>query len=172
MNRIFTFLLSTFLFLGANLASNCAFSQPQEVVDNVQVEEVAKNNIQDIVYDEESKRQLIEEMNESVTTRPRVHSIDETVAKSPYQRTNTDFNAVPKLHSEFFDVIFRFIKTMIWVAISAVVLFILAIFVRKFYGVQLNAKYFEESENVDLRTPKNDTTALRGFLNQTKNRQD
>lgn len=172
MNRIFTFLLSTFLFLGANLASNCAFSQPQEVVDNVQVEEVAKNNIQDIVYDEESKRQLIEEMNESVTTRPRVHSIDETVAKSPYQRTNTDFNAVPKLHSEFFDVIFRFIKTMIWVAISAVVLFILAIFVRKFYGAQLNAKYFEESENVDLRTPKNDTTALRGFLNQTKNRQD
>lgn len=172
MNRIFTFLLSTFLFLGANLASNCAFSQPQEVVDNVQVEEVAKNNIQDIVYDEESKRQLIEEMNESVTTRPRVHSIGETVAKSPYQRTNTDFNAVPKLHSEFFDVIFRFIKVMIAVAVASVVIYFLLLLVRKFYGEKLQEKYFNEDENLDLRTPKNDTTALRGFLNQTKNRQD
>lgn len=171
MSRIFTLILSAFLLLGANTICCSAFPL-QDKIEETQVEEVSKNNIQDIIYDEESKRQLIEEMNESVTTRPRVHSIDESVAKSPYQRTNTDFNAVPKLHGEFFDVIFRFIKVMIAVAVASVVIYFLLLLVRKFYGEKLQEKYFNEDENLDLRTPKNDTTALRGFLNQTKNRQD
>lgn len=166
-NKVFSILLSIFLFFSVSQASNFAFANPEDIGD------ISDNTeIQDIVYDEETKRQLIEEMNESVTTKPRMHSIDETVAKSPYQKTNTDFNVVPKLHSEIFDVMFMFVKVMLGVAIASLIIYGLLILVKKYFGENLEENVPKWDNEVDLRTPKNDTSALRGFLNQTKNRQD
>ena len=164
-NKIFLILLSAFLFVG----TNSVFANPENL------ENKGWNNnqeIQNIVYDEETKRQLIEEMNASVTTRPRTHNIDETVAKSPYQKTNSNVNAVPKLHNELFDVIFMFVKVMFAVVVASVLIYFLLIIVKKFFGDKFEENVPSWDDEPDLRTPKNDTSALRNFLNQTKNRQD
>jgi hypothetical protein len=61
---------------------------------------------------------------------------------------------------------------MLAVGVASVVIYFLLLVVKKFYGEELQSRAQKWDEDVDLKTPKNETVALRGFLNQTKNRQD
>lgn len=85
---------------------------------------------------------------------------------------NTDSvrkTVVPNPKSEGKKVIGLFLKTMLIVAFSAVILYLVLYFVRKFYGSAFVESNIESDvESLDLSTPNTKQDALKSFLNRTK----
>ena len=77
-------------------------------------------------------------------------------------------SVVPDTKKEGKKVIGLFLKTMVAVAFSAVILYIILLFVKKYYGSAFVSNEYEEYEALDLATPNNKTDALKSFLNRTK----
>ena len=75
---------------------------------------------------------------------------------------------VPDPSKEGKKVIGLFIKTMMAVAFCAIVIYLILIFVKKFFASAFINHDFEELENLDLATPNNKQDAIRSFLNRTK----
>ena len=62
-----------------------------------------------------------------------------------------------------------FAKTMISVVFCAVLLYIILIFVKKYYGSAFAPPADDEDyDNLELTTPDDKTEALRSFLNRTR----
>ena len=78
-------------------------------------------------------------------------------------------SVVPDTKKEGKKVIGLFLKTMVAVAFSAVILYVILLFVKKFYGSAfVPQQEYDEFEALDLSTPVNKTEALKSFLNRTK----
>ncbi len=77
-------------------------------------------------------------------------------------------SVVPDTKKEGKKVIGLFLKTMIAVLFSAVIVYLILLFVKKFYGTAFYKNEYEEFEGLDLSTPTNKTDALKSFLNRTK----
>ena len=77
-------------------------------------------------------------------------------------------NVVPDTKQEGKKIIGLFLKSMIMVAFCAVILYIILVFVKKYYGSAFVSNEYEEIESLDLTTPSNKQDALKSFLNRTK----
>ena len=77
-------------------------------------------------------------------------------------------SVVPDAKQEGKKVIRLFLKTMMAVAFCAVILYVILIFVKKYYGSAFVSNDYEELEVLDLGTPTNKVEALKSFLNKTK----
>ena len=77
-------------------------------------------------------------------------------------------SVVPDAKQEGKKVIGLFLKTMMAVAFCAVILYVILIFVKKYYGSAFVSNDYEELEVLDLGTPTNKVEALKSFLNKTK----
>lgn len=77
-------------------------------------------------------------------------------------------DVIPDTKKESKKVIGLFIKTMTAVAFSAIILYVILIFVRKFYGSAFMPSEYEEIESLDLTNPSTKQDALKSFLNRTK----
>ena len=78
-------------------------------------------------------------------------------------------NVVPDTKNEFKKLIGLFIKAMIMVVFSAVVIYIVVLFVRKYFGSEFAPPADEEEyDNLELTTPEDKISALKSFLNRTK----
>lgn len=78
-------------------------------------------------------------------------------------------NIIPDTKKEGKKVIGLFLKTMVAVALSAIILYFILIFVRKFYSNSFTSKEsMEEIETLDLATPNTKQEAFRIFLNKSK----
>jgi len=78
-------------------------------------------------------------------------------------------NVVPDTKNEFKKLIGLFIKAMIMVVFSAVVIYIVVLFVRKYFGSEFAPQADEEEyDNLELTTPEDKISALKSFLNRTK----
>ena len=77
-------------------------------------------------------------------------------------------NVVPDTKQEGKKLIGLFLKSMIMVAFCAVILYIILVFVKKYYGSAFVSNEYEEIESLDLTTPNNKQDALKSFLNRTK----
>ena len=77
-------------------------------------------------------------------------------------------SVVPDAKQEGKKVIGLFLKTMMAVAFCAVILYIILLFVKKYYGSAFVSNDYEELEVLDLGTPTNKVEALKSFLNKTK----
>ena len=78
-------------------------------------------------------------------------------------------NVVPDTKNELKKVIGLFIKTMISVAFCAVLVYIILLFVKKYYGSAFAPPAEDEDyDNLELTTPDDKTDALKSFLNRTK----
>ena len=77
-------------------------------------------------------------------------------------------DVIPDTKKESKKVIGLFIKTMTAVAFSAIILYVILIFVRKFYGSAFMPNEYEEIESLDLTHPSTKQDALKSFLNRTK----
>jgi len=77
-------------------------------------------------------------------------------------------SVVPDSRKEGKKVIGLFLKTMAAVAFCAVILYVILIFVKKFYGSAFVPSEYDEFETLDLSTPATKTDALKSFLNRTK----
>lgn len=77
-------------------------------------------------------------------------------------------NVVPDTKQEGKKIIGLFIKSMILVAFCAIILYVILIFVKKYYGSAFVSNEYEEIESLDLTTPNTKQEALKSFLNRTK----
>ena len=77
-------------------------------------------------------------------------------------------SVVPDAKKEGKKVVGLFLKTMMAVAFCSVILYLILLFVKKFYGSAFVSNDFDEFEALDLSTPTNKTDALKSFLNRTK----
>ncbi len=75
-------------------------------------------------------------------------------------------DVIPDPHKESKKVMALFLKTMLGVAICAVILYIVLLFVKKFYSSAFVVEE-DEYENLDLSTPDNKQDALKSFLNRS-----
>ena len=102
----------------------------------------------------------------SVTTTPMTGEIDAMVSKSPYE--NNFQENTPK-QNEFTRAVFMFLKTMLAVGICSVIIFLLLLFVRKFYGTMPNKTPDETKVENNLKSTQNENEALQIFFKKTKN---
>ncbi len=70
--------------------------------------------------------------------------------------------------SEGKKVFVYFFKVMSGVIICAILLYLILVFVKKFYGSAFNTIEEDEYEELSLSTPQNKEEALKMFLNRTK----
>ena len=76
---------------------------------------------------------------------------------------------VPDTKNEGKKVIGYFLRAMLGVALCAILLYFILLFVRKYYGSAfMNQEEEEYFESFDLTTPTSKQEALRTFLNRTK----
>ena len=75
---------------------------------------------------------------------------------------------VPNTKQEGKKVLQLFLKTMLAVAISAILLNVILIFVKRFYGSAFVSQDYDDYEELDLTTPNTKQDALKAFLNRTK----
>ncbi|MBR2068479.1 MAG: hypothetical protein IJ877_01830 [Candidatus Gastranaerophilales bacterium] len=77
-------------------------------------------------------------------------------------------SVIPDPAKEGKKVIGLFLKTMAGVGFCAIILYLILLFVKKFYSSAFISQDFEELENLDLSTPNNKNDALKSFLNRTR----
>lgn len=78
-------------------------------------------------------------------------------------------NVVPDTKKEGKKVFAYFLRAMLAVAFSAIILYLVLIFVRKYYGSAfMNLNEEEDYEALDLTTPDTKQDALKTFLNRSK----
>ena len=76
---------------------------------------------------------------------------------------------VPDTKKEGQKVFAYFLRAMLGVALCAIILYLILVFVKKFYGSAfVNLEEEEYFEAFDLSTPKTKQDALKAFLNRTK----
>lgn len=87
----------------------------------------------------------------------------------PLNTQNVKKNVVPDTKKEGRKVIALFIKTMMAVVLCAIILYLILIFIKKYYASAfVNNEEIEDDESLDLTTPANKTEALKSFLNRTR----
>ena len=84
----------------------------------------------------------------------------------PINVQNVTEDVIPDSHKQSKKVMAFFLKTMMGVAISAVLLYIVLLFIKKFYQSALVDEE-DEYESLDLSTPNNKQDALKSFLNRS-----
>ncbi|MBR1976871.1 hypothetical protein IKA15_01170 [bacterium] len=166
------------LILTAAFATNVAYAEPRAIQNNKnaqlevissQTEGIEKLNETAEIQAQATDNPIGEMDSVSFTTTPRTNIIGENTVKSPYVQNNLDVQVVPKMNKEFFNVALMFCKVMIAVMISSFIIWGLLLIVKKFFGENIEEQVPKWGDEPDLRTPKNDSIALKNFLNQTKN---
>lgn len=172
LNIIFGLIMSVFFI------TNAACAEPQAIQNNksaqyevisTQTKEIEKLNETAELQAQATDNPIGEMDDMSLTTTPRTNIIGENTVKSPYMQNNIEVQVVPKMNKEMFRVALMFFKVMIAVLISSFIIWGLLLFVRKFFGDKIDEQVPKWGDEPDLRTPKNDSIALKNFLNQTKN---
>ena len=103
---------------------------------------------------------------QSITTTPRAGEIDSKIVKSPYEN---DFQEEIPKQNEFTKAVFMFLKTMLAVVVCSIIIFVLLIGIRKFYGLP-NVEIQDDKKIEDnLKSTQNENEALQTFFNKTKN---
>ena len=82
--------------------------------------------------------------------------------------TNEVKNVVPDAQKEGRKVINLFLKVMGGVLLSAFILYIVLLLVKKYYGSAFAVEEYDEFENLNLSAPTSKEEALKSFLNRTK----
>lgn len=166
------------LMLSVAFCTNVAFAEPEVMQNNksaqfevisTQTEGIEKLN-ETAEIQAQATDNPIGEMNEmSLTTTPKTNIFNENAVKSPYVQTDLNVQVIPKMNKEVLTVALMFFKVMIAVLVSSFMIWGLLILVKKFFGEKLEEQVPRWGDEPDLRTPKNDSIALKNFLNQTKN---
>ena len=77
-------------------------------------------------------------------------------------------DVVPDTKKETRKIMKLFLKAMAVIALSAFLLYVILVFVKKFYRSAFVSQQIEDYENLDLATPQNKQDALKSFLNRVK----
>ncbi len=103
--------------------------------------------------------------NELIENSPNVADLD----IDPINTDKVKKDVVPNTQNEIKKVIGLFIKTMISVAFCAILLYVILLFVKKYYGSAFTQNSDDDKyDNLELTTPDDKISALKSFLNRTK----
>ena len=172
-----TFKLAVFVFLTVFLtASTPVFCAPDEGV-NIQETQSYDTSLQQNAreYDSEesannTQESDIDKLNEEMGLGEQKQIVIDDVQSSPNDNTALTKKVVPDTKSELTKMVKMFLKVMLAVAISSVVIFVVLLFVRRFYSpvVTMGDLNKEDDKKISLDTPQNKNEALKTFLDKTK----
>ena len=171
------FKLAVFVFLTVFLtASTPVFCAPDEGA-NIQETQSYDTSLQQNAreYDSEesannTQESDIDRLNEEMGLGEQKQIVIDDVQSSPNDNTALTKKVVPDTKSELTKMVKMFLKVMLAVAISSVVIFVVLLFVRRFYApmVTLEDLNADEDKKITLDTPQNKNEALKTFLDKTK----
>lgn len=171
------FKLAVFVFLTVFLtASTPVFCAPDEGA-NIQETQSYDTSLQQNTreYDSEesannTQESDIDRLNEEMGLGEQKQIVIDDVQSSPNDNTALTKKVVPDTKSELTKMVKMFLKVMLAVAISSVVIFVVLLFVRRFYSpvVTMGDLNKEDDKKISLDTPQNKNEALKTFLDKTK----
>ncbi len=117
----------------------------------------------EVVVEESSNQEADVPDEESLRTTPVTGNIDANTVKSPYEN---NFQEKTAPDNEFSRVVFMFLKVMFAVAICSLIIYVLLLLVKKFYGVPKTSENKDVEDN--LKSTQSENEALKIFFNKTK----
>ena len=161
-------LISLFVFLFI-LSNSLVFAQGEQDLTGVETQVVQNDSAQttDPVDEEENN---VDKLNEEMGLGEQRQIVIDDVQSSPNDNVALTKKVVPDTRSELTKMVKMFLKVMLAVAISSVVIFVVLLFVRRFYApmVTLEDLNADEDRKITLDTPQNKNEALKTFLDKTK----
>ena len=166
--RKFLVLIISFITLCANTAVFAQIDE-QEAINSVDNIEIQTENTQQVKTGE-TKQEQIDKLNEEMGLGEQKQIVIDDIKSSPNDNIALTKKVVPDTKSELTKMIKMFLKVMLAVAISTVIIFVVLLFVRRFYSpvVTLEDLKTDDEKKNTLDTPQNKNEALKTFLNKTK----
>ena len=164
----FLVLIISFITLCANTAVFAQIDE-QEAINSVDNIEIQTENTQQVETGE-TKEEQIDKLNEEMGLGEQKQIVIDDIKSSPNDNIALTKKVVPDTKSELTKMIKMFLKVMLAVAISTVIIFVVLLFVRRFYSpvVTLEDLKTDDEKKNTLDTPQNKNEALKTFLNKTK----
>lgn len=134
-------------------------------------QDVTNETVETVPLTEQEKKQIeIDRLNEEMGLGEQKTIVIDDIKTTPNDNKILTKKVVPDTKSELTKMIKMFLKVMMAVALSSVVIFVLLLFVRRFYakGVTLEDLSSNDERKISLETPQNQSEALKTFLNKTK----
>ena len=167
MRKFLVFIIS-FITLCANTD---VFAQinGQEAINSVENIEIQTENTQQVKTGE-TKQEQIDKLNEEMGLGEQKQIVIDDIKSSPNDNVALTKKVVPDTKSELTKMVKMFLKVMLAVAISTVIIFVVLLFVRRFYSpiVTLEDLNQDSETKNTLDTPQNKNDALKTFLDKTK----
>lgn len=160
---IIPLMISVFLFSNSIVFSQIESENPVVQTDT-QVEEVVDTGSVDV------QENNVEDINDQMGLGEQRQIVIDDVQSSPNDNTALTKKVVPDTRLELTKMVKMFLKVMLAVAISSVVIFVVLLFVRRFYApmVTLEDLNADDDKKITLDTPQNKNEALKTFLDKTK----
>lgn len=162
-------LISLFVFLFI-FSNSLVFAQVEQSTfeDDIQVVQSETVDTNETVNNEQEND--IDKLNEEMGLGEQRQIVIDDVQSSPNDNKALTKKVVPDTRSELTKMVKMFLKVMLAVAISSVVIFVVLLFVRRFYApmVTLEDLNADEDKKITLDTPQNKNEALKTFLDKTK----
>ena len=160
---IIPLMISVFLFSNSIVFSQIESENPVVQTDT-QVEEVVDTGSVDV------QENNVEDINDEMGLGEQRQIVIDDVQSSPNDNTALTKKVVPDTRLELTKMVKMFLKVMLAVAISSVVIFVVLLFVRRFYApmVTLEDLNADDDKKITLDTPQNKNEALKTFLDKTK----
>ena len=159
---IIPLMISVFLFSNSIVFSQIESENPVVQTDT-QVEEVVDTGSVDV------QENSVEDINDEMGLGEQRQIVIDDVQSSPNDNVALTRKVVPDTRSELTKMVKMFLKVMLAVAISSVVIFVVLLFVRRFYApmVTLEDLNADDDKKITLDTPQNKNEALKTFLDKT-----
>ncbi len=119
---------------------------------------------------DETKQEQIDKLNQEMGLGEQRQIVIDDVQSSPNDNKTLTKKVVPDTRSELTKMVKMFLKVMLAVAISSVVIFVVLLFIRRFYAPAITLEDLDEDneKKITLDTPQNKNEALKTFLDKTK----
>ena len=175
LKNIFKLAVLVFLtvFLTASTPVFCAPDEGANIQETQSYDTSLQQNARE--YDSEesannTQESDIDRLNEEMGLGEQKQIVIDDVQSSPNDNTALTKKVVPDTKSELTKMVKMFLKVMLAVAISSVVIFVVLLFVRRFYSpvVTMGDLNKDNDNKISLDTPQNKNEALKTFLDKTK----
>ena len=175
LKNIFKLAVLVFLtvFLTASTPVFCAPDEGANIQETQSYDTSLQQNARE--YDSEesannTQESDIDKLNEEMGLGEQKQIVIDDVQSSPNDKTALTKKVVPDTKSELTKMVKMFLKVMLAVAISSVVIFVVLLFVRRFYSpvVTMGDLNKDNDNKISLDTPQNKNEALKTFLDKTK----
>ena len=162
---LISILCCMFLFSGS-----LVFAEPQDINMQENMQNVQVETVQDDTVTQTQEQSDIDKLNEEMGLGEQRPIVIDDVQSSPNDNVALTKRVVPDTKSELTKMVKMFLKVMLAVAISSVVIFVVLLFVRRFYSPMDTMEDLnkEDTKNISLDTPQNKNEALKTFLDKTK----